>query len=173
MEWLVERYSPKVVVVLRHPLNVVASYLELGWLHAGLHDRGLFRARDLAPWIPRLPADASPVTRMGWQIGLFGAVLREAAERHPDWETVSHEELCREPEAGFRRLYRALDMEWTEAAEEFLAASDRPGKGIATNRVTREQPGRWRHRLTYAQVGEVRRALDGFPVPSWEEELTA
>jgi Sulfotransferase family len=163
LEWLAERFSPRVVVVLRHPLNIVASYLEFGWLDAGLHASTLVRSRHVPPWVPAVPLGAAPVTRVAWQTALLSSVLQEALDRHGDWHAVHHEDLCRDPEGGFRRLYDQLGLTWTEAAAGFLRTSNRPGRGITTNRVTGDQPERWRHRLTYAQVEEVRKALALFP----------
>jgi hypothetical protein len=173
LPWLAERFSPQTVLVLRHPLNVVASYLELGWADAGLHTRAAELGDALRVPVPALPDGAPPVARIAWQTALFASVLTDLADRHPGWRLVTHEELCREPAERFRRLYAQLGLGWTAAAEEFLDRSNRPGTGIRTNRVTRTQPGRWRHRLTYAQVEEVRRVLDLFP-EMWEaEELIA
>lgn len=84
-------------------------------------------------------------------------------QRNPDWLVVSHEELCRDPSGGFKNLCAGLGLPWTEEAAEFLAASDRPGKGLETRRVAAEQPSNWSRRLTPAQVEEVLRVLSGFP----------
>jgi hypothetical protein len=173
LSWLTERFSPRVVIVMRHPLNVVASYLELGWQDAGLHTR-MDELRDgLAVSVPELPAEASLVSRVAWQTGLFASVFTALADRNPGWQIVTHEELCRDPHQGFRRLYQNLRLTWTPAADDFLEGCNRPGTGIKTNRITKDQPGRWRHRLTFSQVEEVRRVLDLFPA-LWEaEELIA
>jgi hypothetical protein len=173
LPWLTDVFSPEVVIVMRHPLNVVASYLELGWQDAGLHTRIDELQRCLGVTVPPLPADASLVARVAWQTGLFASVFTALADRHPGWQLVTHEELCRNPHDGFRRLYENLRLTWTPAADDFLEMSNRPGTGIKTNRVTKDQPGRWRHRLTYSQVEEVRRILGLFPALFEAEELIA
>ncbi|HVW34191.1 MAG TPA: sulfotransferase [Acidimicrobiia bacterium] len=173
LPWLAERFSPKMVIVLRHPLNVVASYLELGWADAGLHTRMDELTGRFGITVPELPAGASLVSRVAWQTGLFASVFTALGDRHPGWRIVTHEELCRNPHDGFRRLFAGLGLTWTQAASDFLDQSNRPGTGIRTNRVTRDQPGRWRHRLTYSQVEEVRRILGLFPALFEAEELIA
>jgi hypothetical protein len=43
LPWLAEKFSPQIVIVLRHPFNVAASYVELGWQlerRLVLHDSG-------------------------------------------------------------------------------------------------------------------------------------
>ena len=173
LPWLAEKFSPQIVIVLRHPLNVAASYLELGWQDAGLQTRAGTVRHRLGVSIPELPADASPVARVAWQTGVFASAVTSLADSHPDWHIVTHEDLCRDPRGGFRHLYADLGLSWTSTADDYLHRSNRPGTGIKTNRVTKDQPGRWRHRLTYSQVEEIRRVLALFP-SLWEaEELIA
>ena len=67
------------------------------------------------------------------------------------------------PAAGFKSLCADLGVPWTEEAAGFLAASDRPGKGLEVRRVAAEQPTNWSRHLTTAQVEEVAEVLSGFP----------
>jgi hypothetical protein len=163
-EWIVARWRPKVVVVLRHPLNVVASHVALGWGPTGLDSHPLLH-QGLArlPWVPAVEPDATPLQRLAWQIGVFTSALETAVQRNPEWLVVSHEALCGDPATGFKSLCAALGVPWTEEAAGFLAASDRPGKGLETRRVAAEQPTNWRRQLTAAQVEEAAGVLSAFP----------
>jgi hypothetical protein len=164
VEWIVPRWQPKVVVVLRDPLNVVASHRTLGWGASGLDTHPLLHhgvAR--LPWVPPVEPDATPLERLAWQIGLFITALETAVHRNPDWLVVSHEELCADPPGGFTSLCAALGVPWTQEAADFLAASDRPGKGLETRRVAAEQPTNWTRQLTLDQVEEVTAVLCAFP----------
>jgi hypothetical protein len=162
-EWIVERWRPKVVVVLRHPLNVVASHVALGWGPSGLDYPYLHQGLARLPWVPAAISDATPLQRLAWQIGLFTMALETAVQRHPGWLVVSHEELCVDPAAGFKGLCAGLGLPWTDEAGDFLAACDRPGSGLETRRVAAEQPSNWCRNLTTAQVDEVLGVLSGFP----------
>jgi hypothetical protein len=162
-EWIVRRWRPKVVVVLRNPLNVVASHVALGWGPSGLDYPFLHRGLARLPWVPPVQPASAPLSRLAWQIGVFCTALETAVQRNPGWLVVSHEELCREPAGGFKNVCAALGLPWTEDAADFLAASDRPGKGLETRRVTAEQPTNWTRHLTGAQVEEVVGVLSTFP----------
>src|SRR5581483_357614 len=162
-EWIVPRWQPRVVVVLRNPLNVVASHVALGWGPSGLDYPFLHRGLARLPWVPAVQPASAPLSRLAWQIGVFCTALETAVQRHPGWLVVSHEELCRDPAAGFKNLCAGLGIPWTEEAARFLAASDRPGKGLETNRVTADQPTNWTRHLTTAQVDEVVDVLETFP----------
>jgi hypothetical protein len=162
-EWITELWRPKVVVVLRHPLNVVASHVALGWGPSNLDYPFLHRGLARLPWVPAVPAGATMLQRLAWQIGVFIAALQAAGKQHTDWLFVSHDDLCAEPAAGFESLCADLGVPWTDEAADFLAASDRPGKGLDTRRVTAEQPSNWTRQLTAAQVEDVVGVLSTFP----------
>jgi hypothetical protein len=167
VEWIARQGPLKVVVIQRNPYNVVASYTQLGWSDSGLDTHPVLRNQRAGySWVPSLEPGASSLARVAWQIGLFTSALDVAAGRNPDWHVVSHEELCRDPESGFRALCTDLGLPWTQAASDFIAASNRPGQGLVTNRVAAEQPERWRSRLTPEQAEEIADVLVRFPVPT-------
>jgi hypothetical protein len=97
-------------------------------------------------------------------------VLEDVVARHPDWVASSHDALCLDPAAGFRRLFADLSLTWTEEAEAFLSASDRPGSGFETHRVAAEQPERWRTRLSSGQLDEIWPVLSLIQAP-WVERV--
>jgi len=167
-EWIVGRWRPRVVVVVRNPLNVVGSHVALGWGPSGLDYPFLHRGLARLGWVPPVPPEATRLQRLAWQIGLFSAALANAAQRHPDWLVVSHEHLCADPPTGFKSLCAALGLPWTEEAAAFLAASDRPGSGLETRRVAAEQPTNWTRHLTPAQAEEVAGVLSLFSDCSFE-----
>jgi hypothetical protein len=167
VEWIARQFQPRVVIVLRHPLNVVASWMELGWGGCSLDTHPKVIERYMRRWhLPALPATCSRLSRVSWEVGLFSSALRSAAERHSDWWLVDHEQLCRDPSGGFRQLFVALGLQWTDAAELHLANSNRPGTGLVTRRIAADQPERWRKRLTGEQVREISGVLESFPVLS-------
>jgi hypothetical protein len=163
LEWIADRWPVKVVIVRRNPFNVVASYTQLGWGDSRLDAHPLLRTIAGFSWVPPLDPGASRIARVAWQVGLFTAALDIAARSNPDWHVVAHEDLCRDPEGGFRGLCADVGLVWTPAVSEFLAASNRPGVGLVTNRVAAEQPDRWRRRLTPEQADEIAAVLARFP----------
>ena len=171
LEWIHARLRPRMVVVLRHPLNTIAGWLDLGWGGCSLATNPLVRDRFAGRFgLPVLGAGTSRLQEATWEIGLFTTVLEDAVARHPDWVASSHDALCLDPAAGFRRLFADLGLTWTEGAEAFLRASDRPGSGFDTYRVAAEQPERWRTRLTSAQLDEIWAVLSPIQAP-WVEQV--
>ena len=166
-EWIAARWQPEVVVVLRHPYNVVASWTELGWGGCGLDSNPKIVERYARRWgVPALPADCSRLSRVAWEIGLQLSVLESAAAEHPDWVLVRHEDLCLDRAGRFQALYAALGLEWTDDVEAHMRRSNRPAEGLVTMRVAEEQPERWRRRLDGDQLREIDGVLDLFPAVS-------
>jgi hypothetical protein len=164
LEWVVSRAGARPVIVRRHPLNVVASWNELGVPPYPLQDDPRVRKLVLEPLgVPDPPQPASQLQRVAWCIGVLDAAIEAARRRHPEWIAVSHEELCDQPIERFRRLFEQLDLDWTDAAERYVGVANRPGEGYLTERVSSELPDSWQRRLTEAQVSEAEGVLAGFP----------
>jgi hypothetical protein len=185
LEWIAQRYQPRVVVLWRDPLNVVSSWMALGWdrTHSVDPQRQVVREDLLEPLGLRPPATgSSAVTQVAWMVGLLMTALNQAAARNSDWIVVSHDELCREPRARFLELYAQLGLEWTAATDAYLAESDERGFvahfGNPTTHpnaqlpqadgVRREQQStQYKRRLTAEQIHEAETVLDEFPLGEW------
>jgi hypothetical protein len=172
VEWLADEFDIDVLLLLRHPANVLASWMETNVKDARnstLETRPEIRARFLEPWGVPLPGP-DPVERMSWRIGLLVAAIEEAASRHPEWHLRTHEQLCTDPLSEFRRLYADLDLEWGSPAEAFLEEHNTPGSGFAVNRIASEQSDSWQRRLNDHQVATLRRVLAWFPITTWGDQ---
>ncbi len=172
VEWVVDRVSPvQVLVVLRHPLNVLSSWLELGWLaddsdplaelEPEVRDRLAARI-DVAP----IEDDVSPLARAAWLVGALTSALSAAAERHA-WQFVTHEWLSEEARARFPTVAERLGLTWADEVDGLVASLDRPGTGYEVMRESAGLADIWRSRLTDAQVAEAVPVLERFRLGSW------
>ncbi len=170
-EWLAEAFDVEMLILLRHPANVLASWLELNLKDARnstLETRPEIRARYLEPWGVPLPGP-DPVERISWRIGLLVAALEDARARHPEWHVRHHEELCTDPVAEFQKLYTELGLDWRDDSAEFLEDHNTPGSGFVVKRVASELSDSWQHRLDDGQLATLRRVLAWFPITSWTD----
>ncbi len=168
VEWIALRRDLRVVLVLRNPLNVISSWLELGWLSRGREllmtlDPGA--ADELAARFeaPRPPA-VSLLAGAAWLVGVLTCALEEAARRNPEWPCVVHEALCTDPSGEFAALASNAGLRWSVDGERVLEAMNHPGSGYETMRVAAEMSGAWRTRLSAEQVREIKRVLDLLPI---------
>ena len=165
VEWIAARWDPVVVVVRRHPVSVIASLREIGMsdIDRRLDDDAAVRRGVLDPLGIRPPRTSRPLGRAAWQYGVLASALEASASRHPGWVTVTHEDLCADPPARFRRLVETLGMRWSPACDGFLERSNGPGRGYQIRRVASDQRDRWRDRLPAAEMAEILDALVDFP----------
>jgi hypothetical protein len=166
-EWIAEREGAQVIVVARNLLNVLSSWVTLGWIGTRGDDelersdpaeleklRGRYGA-------PAIPYDGSGLARTTWLLA-FLALAMEADARRNGWTLVQHEEVARRPERAFRGLAAEVGLRWDTAADAMLASDDRPGRGFELTRVRAGLQTVWRDRLTSEQVDEIATSLEAF-----------
>jgi len=166
-EWIAAEFGPQVVVLFRHPLNTIASWRDMGFVASGArnpHEHAVLTEVAASRWgIAPPPADAPELAQHAFEFGVLTNALVDAAARHPEWIVARHEDLCVDAPTRMRALVEQVGLEWSDATERFVRESDRQGEGFATTRVAREQPDRWRDRLSAADVDTIRGVLRGFP----------
>jgi hypothetical protein len=184
LDWIAQRYAPKMVIMRRNPLNIVSSCTVLGlYTKRNIGDLPAVHRSVVAPLGLTTPAeDASEVTLAAWNVGLLTTGLRQAADRHPDWVITSHDDLCLDPLPKFEALTRQVGLGWTGAMEEYVTQSDdpnftvfggsqrvHPNAATSTTGSSRrsEATTQFARRLTPAQVAEARAVLAEFPLGDW------
>lgn len=166
LEWVAALCAPRVVIVLRNPLNVLSSWLEMNWLDddvletlaAPLQEELAMRYRAPMP-----SADWSAIARAAWLSGALTSTLSDLGALPGARMVVTHEQLCRAPQAGFRSLVDGFDLDWNPKAERLLTELNRPGRGYETTRIAEGLEDAWRTRLSAEQVRDARSVLVHFP----------
>jgi hypothetical protein len=160
-EWVADRCQPRVLVILRSPLNMLGSWLRLGWGSYGIDDHPRAQAwlEPLGLW----PAPPEPgVANTIWTICARNHMLRQTAARNPQWQVAWHEDLSADPIPRFGSLSGALGLRWTEEASEYVRSVDRPGSGWDVVRVASEEVEVWRKRLDPEQLQVAQVMIDRF-----------
>lgn len=174
LEWVAAHTQARPLIVRRHPLNILASWIELGVPAYPIDQDPRVRELVLEPLgLPAPPEPASHVQLVAWCIGVLDAALLDARSQHRDWIVVSHEELCLDPVGRFRRLFAELHLRWTDAVEQYLSIANRQGEGYVTERISTELPDAWRRRLTAVQIAEAEEVLAGFAPQALATDLRA
>jgi hypothetical protein len=99
-EWFMVRYRPRIIFLLRHPAATAWSARKQAWLGPTAED-----------W-----------ARRGERMGMVWRDVKAALGNYTDHQIVSHESLCQNPVAGFRRLYDFGDLTWNESVAEAIVA---------------------------------------------------
>lgn len=169
--WLAERFGMQVVLLARHPAAFASSVLRVGW-HFDMRqllDQPQLVRDHLGPWLDVVEADVADDgadllahAARCWTV-LMG--LADAfATAHPDWVVVRHEDLSRDPVAGFAQLAAQLGAQLDDDGREVvrrLTDSSNPteaeeGAVHTLARDSRANVWSWRDRLDAAQVDRVR-----------------
>ncbi len=171
--WLHRTFGMDVVVLIRHPAAFAASLkARLGqWgRHRFAHflEQPLLMRDLLHPFEAeiRRAAEGSPdildEAILLWKL-IYYAVLR-FQERYPEWIYVRHEDLSREPETEFRRLFQRLGLPYTRRARQGVASTSSPanpqrgGAGHSVYRDSRSVIWNWKKSLSAAEVARIREA---------------
>lgn len=166
LPFIYRHFRPKVLIVFRHPANVVSSCLRMGIKDA---NREVFRQKRLvkdflAPYATRIGKVVNPIELAALQIGIIYYVLEQYLRDHTDWVSVTHESLCRSPERQFRNLFEKMGLDWGPEIRKFLRAHDVPGSGYQIARKSSQEIDKWKRLLSPEQVGSVSRGYGIVPV---------
>lgn len=168
VEWIAARWPTEVVVVQRNPLNVLSSWIGLGWLDPGapeaLATLDPAAVRELSERFDVAEPPDRPLARAAWLIGILSCALEDSVRKAPSWHVVRHEELCADPHEAFAALSRGAGLGWSQPGDRLLRTMNRPGEGYETARLAGELHDAWRRRLDDDQVAEIRTVLERFPL---------
>jgi hypothetical protein len=174
-EWLLDQLRPDAAfVVVRHPANVIGSWRDLGW------DLTRFPWPNARMWREYGPPEGNPgpgrpddwVERGAWHFALLAHALVMAAAAH-DLRVIDHEDVLADPAGSLAELAEHLGLAWTDEATMWVGARDQPGEGYDIHRVAAKEQGRWRERLTPAELAVVADVVGRFPLlrQRWELAL--
>jgi hypothetical protein len=173
-EWLARTYGMDVVVLIRHPAAFASSLKRLEWhfLFAHLLEQPRLMAECLEPfrdevrrfagWLPDILDQAILL----WRV--MHHVIRRFQQAHPDWIFLRHEDLSREPVAGFQDLFGRLGLDFTarvRRAVETHSSSENPREAgeKVVHQLRRDSKGNiwnWRTRLTPEEILRVRKGTE-------------
>ena len=161
---------PKVVILVRHPCAVAASWQSLdypiGWQTEILLSQPALTEGVLGPFVDHLRPTGDFWFDLGAYWGAAHACMLRLAEGHEDWAVVTHESLCTGDPAAFRPALEGLPGD-ENALAGFLAEADADpdsDDAYAIFRNTRQEPDKWRTRLDADQQAAVLRGAEPFGV---------
>ena len=167
-DWFVDEMHARLVVVWRHPLNVIAAWLDRGWRGAAMARRSptlTARFTGTAAWPP---PEGDGVDATAWGLCAQQVWLFEAAARIDGTVVLHHEATCLDPAARFRAAFTALDLDWVPAADAALTAHSGRGAGYDPVRIAEDEPRRWAARLGATDVDAANAVIERFATTSPE-----
>lgn len=171
LEWLASRFDFIPVVIIRHPANIISSYLKLKFPDSS---RNIFQqeplVRDYFQEIyPQIREKTDRVEKMAAQIGGIYHVLEKQLAHHPEWILLRHEDLCLDPIGRFKELYERLGLKWKLSTRRFIQERNRPGEGFKAKRVAEEEINKYQSLLDERQIKKIREVYQLFGNPFYSD----
>lgn len=182
-EYLTRRHGMRTLVLFRHPLGVVASFVRLGW-PTGTMATSLLRNEVLMEdWLhPFARAMELAIGRRDWYSGavlyacvarvLSGFIERSSGAMRP----LPFEEICLDPIGRFRQLYRDFDLPYApgvRAMHESLCLDDRRRHAdhlpYEVRRSSEAMAWAWRDEVSEHAVTTVQEVWRDLGVPLYQD----
>jgi len=172
MPWFAKHLNAKVVVTVRHPAAFVSSLKRLNWPFdfQDLLDQPLLMRDHLEPYRDEMQSiksdDVIGQAALLWK--MIYCSVHAICELNPDFIIVRHENLSRDPIAGYRDLYQSLDLEFTPRVEKTILNSSNSENPIELSRKkvhgfkldSRANIDIWKKRLSVEEIDRVHKMTE-------------
>lgn len=171
IDWIYNLYKPLLLIVIRHPCDVILSDLDQG-SHSGetleiLLKQEMLVDDHISPYLPIINKANSIFEKMSVIWAIRHRILANFLAEHSDANIIYYEDLCTNPLVRFQTLFNSLSLKWNKNVEQYIV--DHTTKHVpgtyTVSRVTAEQPFKWKKHLTGSQVQTVRSFIRPFELP--------
>lgn len=181
LQWLVDTFRFKLLLLLRHPAAVAASWYRLGWK---VEDREALRRILGAELFDELPHQ---LLDTHWRC--HGA-MQAAVYRHvfalldtmcdTSCKVVCYENICRDPEAEFECLFQFAGFPYKTATRDRVRKRsskdgtskhrNRATNPYSTQRVSRSMIGAWRDEVPRGSLNDLKDAYLSADPPVYRDQ---
>ncbi|NJK36292.1 MAG: sulfotransferase [Oscillatoriales cyanobacterium RM2_1_1] len=175
LDWISQRFTPKIVITIRHPCAIAESWARLGWqtqkAFSRLLDQPELTRTYLAPFEPVLETAETFWQTMGALWGATYFVISQQLNHHPEWILVQHEAFCRDSISSYQQLFEQLNLNWSPPVEKLLMASTQSQSHhpYSTQRIAAQEAKKWQERLTLEQIQQVWEFAEPFGLNQYGE----
>lgn len=174
MEWISAHFPIEIVLVLRNPYSLYASYKRMR-MPDGYRNL-LFQEtlqRDTQKFIPNFRRLQLPEAgdAIAFQIMLMYKIIESQLTAHPEWTLVSHDRLCITPHQGYQNLFNRLHLVWSDRTRDKIDALNQDGKDFNPRRVSSQEPIKWKREMTSTDQDVIQRWIDRFDLHNFLERF--
>jgi hypothetical protein len=166
--WFAKKLNCKVVITVRHPAPFASSLKRLNWPFdfGDLLGQPLLMRDHLEPYREEMqsikPDDIVGQSAVLWK--MIYHTVHTACQQNDDFIVVRHEDLSRDPVAGYRDLYRSLGLDFSPRVEKVILKSSNSENPTELSRKkvhgvkldSRANMANWKKRLTVDEIDRIR-----------------
>ena len=175
LEWVAERYDPAMMIILRHPCATILSEIDketpVEYSREILLKQPNLFEDHLEPYRGHIENAHTPLEILATVWAARYRVVANALVKHPEWPVLYYEDVCSDPLPEFMRIFDYFDLSWTVRVEEHIkktSTTEVPGRYSGV-RVSAKQLDKWKAKMTQEQVDTVRRCVEVFDLPFYQE----
>ncbi|MCL5612411.1 MAG: sulfotransferase [Chloroflexi bacterium] len=172
LPWFAEKLNCQIIVTVRHPAAFASSLKRLDWSFdfGDLLNQPLLMRDHLEPYRKDMQSitadDVIGQAALLWT--MIYRVVHTDRERLPSIQIVRHEDLSLAPLVGYRKLYGALDLNFTMRVERMIfnsTSSENPTE-LSKNKThsvkldSRANMDNWKKRLSADEITRIRRVTE-------------
>jgi hypothetical protein len=170
--WFAKNLNCKVVITIRHPAAFASSLKRLNWFFdfQDLLNQPLLMRDHLDRYRDEMRSmkaeDMIGQAALLWKI--IYCSVHATHELNPDFIVVRHEDLSRDPVAGYRDLYKSLDLEFNPRIEKIILNSSSSENPVELSRKkvhgfkldSRANIDVWKKRLSVEEIDRIRKITE-------------
>ena len=175
--WLLKRYNPRVIFIVRHPVAVALSYLNLGWTDINVEKAPLAGRALINTSLTRWQQHLKSISDFWEQHGIMqGALLRDILDSlmdYPDYRIVLYEKLCADPIKVFPDIFDFAGLTWDRKIEKLIMERSSGGdtqNPYSTSRDSRSMVHAWKGKVSNEEVNRLQAAYRKFDLPWYQSE---
>jgi hypothetical protein len=119
-EYLYLHFNAKPIILIKHPTSYIASLKRVNWWPdlSTLAIQPELVQDYFADEVDFLNQNFdNPILEAASVWRAMYKVLLSQASKYPDWQIITHEELCKSPVTVFKDVYYKCDLPWSESIE--------------------------------------------------------
>jgi len=169
-EWMYKKFNTNVVVMIRHPAAFAGSLKRVNWKHP--FDHFLRQKELIQDHLPKFEKEIERYVKekkniieqaiLLWNI-IYSTVYKYTMKNY-DWMFIRHEDISREPEKYFKKIFNYIDVRYTNKIDKQIK---KYSGLICTNRYetlnindikinSKSNIYNWKDRLTEEEIKQVK-----------------
>jgi len=166
LDWIQHNFDVDIVIILRHPANVISSYIKMKFNDS---IRNIFSQKRLISDyfvsyddIINNKNTNTIIERMTMQIGAFYHIIQKQMQSNPNWIIIKHEDLCKNPFDMSMDIYEKLNLKWDQNVENYIEKHNKKGEGMEINRIAINQITKYNKLLKKEQIHKISKIYSYF-----------